>query len=223
MEKSVDRAGVRYVRIDPLDVDFTGAAAIQKLTDIYAVEVTGPGREVVTRLHEHIETVNTARQGDWIIFNIGSVKPSSIAGYAALSEDERILARARLAEAYVLRPQAVATALSVVRPVGEGVLAKASSAPRTAASVPFDFVIAAPWGEDQFVRAGGVVVNNGPGDVYGVERGAVENTYGLPGATRPFAETHASQIAAGLPLVPPLLPRSAGTRHSRPPRKAAGR
>jgi len=202
MVELVERDGSKYVRVEPKDIDFSGAEKAQKLTDVYAVQVKVGTREVITRLGEHVETVNTAKEGDWIVFNIGNVKPKSIPGYADMSPDEQILARAEKAEAYVPPKGSFEASNTIVSPVGEGFLAKASSDPRIAVTVPFDFVINAPWGEDQFVKAGGVIINNGPTDSYGIEKGAMENTYGLPGASKPFAETHTGQILARTPLVP---------------------
>ncbi|MBI1328223.1 MAG: hypothetical protein GC136_11385 [Alphaproteobacteria bacterium] len=201
MVELVEHDGGKYVRIDPNNVDFSSAEKAQKLADVYAIQVKEGTREVVTRLGEHVETVNTAKEGDWIVFNIGNVKPKDIPGYADMSPTEQILARAERAEAYVPPKGSFEASNTIVSPVGEGFLAKASSEPRKSVTVPFDFVIKAPWGEDQFVKAGGVIVHNGPTDVYGIDKGALENTYGAPGASQPFAETHAAQILARTPLV----------------------
>jgi hypothetical protein len=202
MVELVDHDGGKYVRIDPKDIDFSSADKAQKITDVYAVQVTDDNQQVITRLGEHVETVRTAQKGDWIVFNIGNVKPSKISGYAGMSEEEQMLARAERAEAYVPPKGSFEASYHIVKDVGKGVFAKTSSDPRIAVTIPFNFVVLAPWGSDQFVRAGGVIINNGPTDIYGVDKEAFENTYGTPGATTPFSDSHAAQILARTPLVP---------------------
>lgn len=205
MTQLVEHNGKQYVRIDASDIDFSRAEKAQKLTDVYAIQVKQGTQQIITRLGEHVETVKTAKAGDWIVFNIGNVNPKSIPGYDSMTPEEQVLACAERAEAYVPPAGSFDNSYTLGDAVGKGRYAKTCSDPRIAVTIPFNFVINAPWGEDMFVRAGGVIINNGPNDTYGIEKEAFASTYGAPGATKVFEETHAVQVLSRKPLVPPAV------------------
>ena len=71
--------------------------------------------------------------------------------------------------------------------------------PVYAVQVRYDFVITAPWGSDQHIEAGGIVVQNGDDiskkDIYGIDRKAFRNTYAMFHTGMGFDETPSQCLA----------------------------
>lgn len=201
MVEWVEHQGEHYLRIDPQMVDFANAGTVHKVTEDFAVRLNTSIAHIPTIIDGHVETVNHAHLGDWIVYNIGNVDPRSIAGYDAMNEEEKILARAQRSECYILDDATFTAAHGEPRAAAHGVLAAPKSEPRPAITLPFNAVFTASWGSDEFVKAGSYLVKNGE-KIYGIARDTFHNTYGAIDENRPFATTHRAQISARTMLMP---------------------
>lgn len=204
MAEWVEHHGEHYLRIDPQMVDFAGAGTVHKVTEDFAVHTNAPIDNVSTTIHGHVETVNDARAGDWIVYNTGNIDPNSIPGYTNMSVEEKILSRAERAECYILDDATFRSTHETPRSLAHGVLAAPKSEPRHAMTLPFNAVFTAPWGKDAFIKAGGYIVRNND-KVYGIEQSTMHHTFGAINETKPFIETHRAQIMARTPLVPEVV------------------
>lgn len=201
MAEWVEHHGEHYLRIDPQMVDFANAGTVHKVTEDFAVHTNAPIDNVSTTINGHVETVNEAHAGDWIVFNIGNIDPSRIPGYANMSAEEKILSRAERVEHYILDDSTFRSTHDTPRSLAHGVLAAPKSDPRRAMTLPFNAVFSAPWGRDEFVKAGGYIVKHN-NKIYGIEQSTMHHTFGTIDETKPFIETHRAQISARKPLVP---------------------
>lgn len=203
MADMLTHQGERYVRIDPADIDFSAAATVHKVTDDYAVRETAAARALDTRIDGHMETHKITHRGDWLVYNIGAVDPATIDGYAQMNAAQRVLACAAAAECYAPPLGTFEATHDIKHPVGDGVLASPKSLPRLCMQVPFNTVLSAPWGSDEFIKAGGYIAKDDD-KIYGIAQKPFERTYGAITQTRPFFETHAAQLMARTPLVPQI-------------------
>lgn len=201
MAEWVEHHGEHYLRIDPQMIDFSGAGTVHKVTEDFAVHTNAPIDNLSTTINGHVETVNDAHAGDWIVFNIGNIDPSSIPGYAGMSAEEKILSRAERVEHYILDDATFRSTHDALHPLAHGVVAAPKSEPRRAMTLPFNVTFTGPWGKAEFVKAGGFMVKNGE-KIYGIEQNTMHRTYGDIHENRPFIETHRAQILARTPLAP---------------------
>lgn len=148
---AVAEAQTAYREIDPKAVDFAGAAVFRKTARLAQdrIEVAKAEQEVVTVLAGKPETRNVAKPGDYIV--------TGTLGERYVIAGNRF---DRLYEPDPARPgefRSKGTVLAVL--LAEPVTFKA------------------PWGEQQRIDAGGVLVKNGD-DIYGIAEAAFAETYG---------------------------------------------
>lgn len=147
----VAEAQTAYKEIDPKIIDFAGAAVFRKTARLAQdkVEIAKAEQEVVTLIAGKPETRNTAKPGDYIVTGT-------------------------LSERYVI-PGNRFDRLYEPDPSRPGELRSKGTVLAVLLTEPVTFK--APWGEQQRVDAGGVMVKNGD-DVYGIAEAAFAETYG---------------------------------------------
>ncbi|MGB1539662.1 MAG: hypothetical protein ACPG80_01765, partial [Rickettsiales bacterium] len=70
---TVTHNGQTFLALDPADIDTEAMSFVQKIKDVYAWQVPeGETHTVITYAHGMVETTNTAKAGDWIVYNIGN-------------------------------------------------------------------------------------------------------------------------------------------------------
>lgn len=146
-----------YAVIDPGKVDFAGAEYYRKCALVTA-RVAQAGEEIVTIVDGTRETRNTANAGDYVVRNPGG--------------EEYIVEKAKFEGRYEL----VAGTEDSYRPSG---------APVKAISLAESVRFVAPWGEEQFINAGGFLLNNA-GDIYGIQKQEFFDTYAASTAEGEF-------------------------------------
>ena len=137
-----------YTLIDAGKVDFTGAEYYRKCAMVTA-RVAQAGEEIVTIVDGTEETRNTANAGDYVVRNPGG--------------EEYIVEKTRFEGRYEL----VSGTDDTYRPSG---------APVAAVVLAENVRFVAPWGEEQFINAGGFLLNNA-GDIYGIQKQEFFDTY----------------------------------------------
>ncbi len=146
-----------YAVIDPGKVDFGGAEYYRKCA-IVTARVAEAGEEVVTVVDGTQETRNVANAGDYVVRNPGG--------------EEYIVEKAKFEGRYEMVVGAEGTYRSSGGPVRAMPLAE---------SVRF----VAPWGEEQFINAGGFLLNNAD-DIYGIQKQEFFDTYAASTADGDF-------------------------------------
>lgn len=137
-----------YALIDAGKVDFTGAEYYRKCAMVTA-RVAQAGEEIVTIVGGTEETRNTANAGDYVVRNPGG--------------EEYIVEKAKFEGRYEL----VSGTVDTYRPSG---------GPVAAVILTENVRFVAPWGEEQFINAGGFLLNNA-GDIYGIQKLEFFDTY----------------------------------------------
>lgn len=144
-------AQTAYKEIDPKSVDFTKAAVFRKTTRLAQdkIEVAKAEHEVITVIAGKPETKNVAKPGDYIVTGTLGER-YVIAGnrFDRLYEPDP----GRPGE---FRSKGTVFAVLLTEPV----------------------TLKAPWGEQQRIDTGGVLVKNGD-DIYGIAEAAFAETYG---------------------------------------------
>lgn len=144
-------AQVAYKEIDPKIVDFSGAAVFRKTARLAQdkIEVAKAEQEVVTVIAGKPETRNTAKPGDYVVTGpLGERYVIAGNRFDRLYEPDP----SRPGE---FRSKGTVLAVLLIEPV----------------------TFKAPWGEQQRIDAGGVMVKNGD-DIYGIAEAAFAETYG---------------------------------------------
>ena len=144
-------AQTAYKEIDPKGTSFAGAAVFRKTARLAQdkIEVAKAEQEVVTVLAGKPETKNVAKPGDYIV--TGSLG------------ERYVIAGNRFDRLYEPDPG---------RP---GEFRSKGTVQAVLLTEPVTFK--APWGEQQRIDAGGVLVKNGD-DIYGIAEAAFAETYG---------------------------------------------
>jgi hypothetical protein len=144
-------AQTAYKDLDPKTVDFAGAASYRKTARLSQdkIEIAKAEQEVITVIAGKPETRNVAKPGDYIV--------TGVAG------ERYVIAGNRFDRLYEPDP----TRPGEFRSKGT-VLAVLLTEPVT---------FKAPWGEQQRIDAGGVLVKNGD-DIYGIAENVFAETYG---------------------------------------------
>jgi len=144
-------AQVAYKEIDPKIVDFSGAAVFRKTARLAQdkIEVAKAEQEVVTVIAGKPETRNTAKPGDYVV--------------TGTLGERYVIAGNRFDRLYEPDPS---------RP---GEFRSKGTVLAVLLTEPVTFK--APWGEQQRIDAGGVMVKNGA-DIYGIAEAAFAETYG---------------------------------------------
>ena len=138
-----------FTRIDPQAVDFSNARMARK-TAWVAARPAREGERITTRVRGGLtETTNTAIATDMVVTNPGG---------------ERYIIRAvKFAERY--------------RETGTAGLYEPRSTPLPVLPVTENVEFLAAWGQLMRIKAGGVLVLNGPGDIYGIQPDEFAQTY----------------------------------------------
>jgi len=146
-----------YAVIEPGKVDFAGAEYYRKCATVTA-RVAEAGEEIVTIVDGTQETRNVANAGDYVVQNPGG--------------EEYIVEKAKFEGRYEI----VAGSESTYRPSG---------APVRAVPLAENVRFVAPWGEEQFINAGGFLLDNA-GDIYGIQKQEFFDTYAASSADGDF-------------------------------------
>ena len=148
---AIAEAQTAYKEIDPKSTDFAGAASFRKTARLVQdrIEIAKAEQEVVTILAGKPETKNTAKPGDYIVTGT-------------------------LGERYVI-PGNRFDRLYEPDPARPGEFRSKGTVLAVLLTEPVTFK--APWGEQQRIDAGGVLVKNGD-DIYGIAEAAFAETYG---------------------------------------------
>lgn len=206
----VEKNGEVYFRINPEDIDLTKMAQVQKGTDVIAIQVK-EGEVKVTTHHNDADysVTKTAHAGDYIVFNIGASDEEKLIDKIE-DCDKKILSLEEFEHLYSSAGEGVEFSSIEMEMLMASLTADSLDNPNLnrsffrdpmrhayigkmvyAAMVNFNFILRAPWGSDQFIKKGGVIIynpnsskNNGK-DIYamgGVKEGRAgqfEKTYKL--------------------------------------------
>jgi hypothetical protein len=208
---TVKYEGREFIRIDPSDIDLDKMEAVQKLTKIYAFKVTSGKVKVVCDHVGFAESFSVAETGDYILYNIGEADSDYPLAERLLMCEKKVLSEEKFFKLYSPKGRQVGldkrtseiiykdlqsdnednSDFSDFNFIDDLTEHEYSGRAVYAARVPFDFVLKAPWGEDQYIRRGGVIIYNPHTskekelDIYGIEGsrnrkpGQFEKTYKL--------------------------------------------
>ncbi len=219
----VTHQGDKFVRIDPEDIDLNSMTEVQKVTDVIAGQVIKGDVKVVTKRGNKVETINHAKVGDWVVYNTGSSNLLTIPDKLLASEKKTI---SKTNFPYLYRADGEILSISpedIIRLTQDIILDNIDNAEFSdttflhnlrkykyvgksvyAYHVPFNFVIRAPWGSDQFIKRGGHLIydpnisDSENKEIYGIEGahdrlpGEFEKTFALT----PGGKTKNKQIIA---------------------------
>lgn len=211
----IEFEGEKYLRIDPENINISEMTLVQKVTDVIAFRVTSGKVKIVTRHYDVVETENYAEPSDFIVYNIGAVPEGSLSERMRICDKKVIKSEdfhklySEHGEQVELSEEDINSILGELQEdnednsdftdfnfVSEAYRYEYIGKPVSVARVPFNFVIHAPWGSDQYIKAGGYVIFN-PNttkeeirDIYGAEGahnregGQLEKTYKIAEDTR---------------------------------------
>jgi len=191
MTEIVEHNGEKYHRIDPNDIDLSQMTPVKKVTGVWALQLkSGEEMQVETKSGGNVETVNTAREGDWLIYNIGNSFGNTLEEKIKNS-DVKVISDEAFKKLYRVKKTEDESDYSDYEDTLQGAEYEYSGKEIYAARVPFNFFIRAPWGADQFIKKGGYLIYNTntstseKKDIYGTAgmlhgiAGQMENTYAL--------------------------------------------
>ena len=189
MIETVNHNGKLYYRINPKNIDLDAMQEVRKVADVYAYQVKEGGRiRIKPRNEDHYRL---AQPGDWIVYNIGNGVGETLQERMETC-DVKILPEETFERLYA-RKESDDSDYSDFSTIDGGHLFTYTGRSVYAARVPFNFVIHSPWGEDQYVEAGGYLIYNKSTstpevmDVYGIagshhrKPGQLEKTYTIIG------------------------------------------
>ncbi len=172
----ITHQGKKYVRINPDDIDVSKMTLVQKVTDVVAAQVKGGKVKVITKHGKEIETINYANAGDWVVYDIGSSDFKKIHQKILYSEKSAI-SKDNFSYLYKLASSDLGLTMHDVTLIIQDLLMDNDDnrefdggflnelkryqyigKPVYAGYVPFNFLIRTPWGEDQFIKRGGLVI-----------------------------------------------------------------
>jgi hypothetical protein len=135
--------------IDPAQIDWSGARLARKRSCVHARRATRE-EAVASEMRDGFhETDNAAKPGDYIVENPGG--------------ERYVVERAEFEKRY--------------RPTGQANVYEPVSAPVRVLELDENVRFEAPWGEEMRIRAGGVLVVDDCGAVYGIQRDEFLETY----------------------------------------------
>lgn len=146
-----------YAVIDPGKVDFAGAEYYRKCAVVTA-RVAEADEAIVTVVDGTQETRNVANAGDYVVCNPGG--------------EEYIVEKVKFEERYE-------------RVAGTEGAYRSSGAPVRAVPLAGNVRFVTPWGEEQFINAGGFLLNNAD-DIYGIQKQEFFDTYAASTADGDF-------------------------------------
>lgn len=116
-----------------------------------------PGETIVTIMKDgHEETTNTAKENQMVVKN-----PDG---------EEYIIDNKKFNDRYKLFSNKVENKFKTYIPVSDPIRPYFLEEDE---NVEFD----APWGETMKIKGGGVIINNGPNDIYGIQKNEFYSTY----------------------------------------------
>lgn len=224
--EKVSHGNAIYHRIDPEMIDIARMTKVQKLGDVIAIQVKTGKVKVVTRTGFNEETINYAEAGDWIVYNIGASALLTTTE-VMLGCSKKIIKGENFHKLYSEKGENIILSDAERRIILADILSDNSDnsdftdytfvstiekhvyigKPVFVCKVPFNFVIRAPWGTDQFIKAGGMIIHNintshgSHKDIYGVEgahkgvSGEFEKTYKLADDKRKGVIVDTFQVA----------------------------
>lgn len=204
----IEHQGDFYLKIDTSEIDISNMTKVQKVTDIVAFKVLSGKVKVVTRHYNVVETENWAEVGDYIVYNIGAVPEGTmidrmkICDKKVIKSDDFFNLYSNHGSQVSFSEEDLLVLLTEMKEdnednsdftdfnfVSEAYRHEYIGMPVSVARVPFNFVIEAPWGNRQYIKAGGYLIFN-PNtskehmlDIYGTEGaknrvgGELEKTY----------------------------------------------
>lgn len=189
----IEHNGDKFVRLDTAHINLASMTKVQKISEVVAAPVNRGKVKVITRHKDVVETINYAQTGDFVVYEIGTIETSKIAE-ALVYCDKKVISKTNFNYLYTAieeKPIAL-SAEEVLKITQELVLDNQDNKEFIdsnflhnlkrykyigkavyAASVPFNFVVKAPWGHDQFIKRGGMIIydtniSNDP-EIYGIE------------------------------------------------------
>lgn len=138
-----------FEEIDPAQIDFSQARFAQKTAKVTARTATEGERVDTIMKNGLVETTNTAKAGDYVVTNPGG--------------EQYLVGKEKFEKRYV--------------PTDNPNVFAPNAAPVKVLELDRNVSFKAPWGETMNIRAGGVLVSNGPGDVYGIQPDEFKETY----------------------------------------------
>jgi hypothetical protein len=172
----ITHQGRKYVRINPNDIDVSKMTLVQKVTDVVAAQVKQGRVKVVTKHGKDIETINYAVEGDWVVYDIGESDFKKMhqkilnSSKSAISKDNFSYLYKLVTSDLGLNGYDITLIIQDLlmdnddnREFDGGFLNGLKryqyiGKPVYAGYVPFNFCVRTPWGEDQFIKRGGLVI-----------------------------------------------------------------
>jgi hypothetical protein len=152
--------------IDTGDYDFSGTPYYKKCA-IVTARTAQAGEKIETIVNGQRETVNVANDGDYVVRNPGG--------------EEYIVETPRFESRYTL----IEGTADQYLPTG---------APVQVVELDENVQFVAPWGETQYILAGGYLIHNGD-EVYGIQRQEFLDTYAPSTADGQFVDADGKPIA----------------------------
>ncbi|MDX1950416.1 MAG: hypothetical protein SFT90_07995 [Rickettsiales bacterium] len=192
-----------YYRINPDDIDFTKMTEVQKSAEILAFKVTEGRVKVVTKIGFSNQTINYAEAGDYIVYNIGTENNSLTLLEKLLSASKKVIKAENFDKLYSNSTEKIKLSKQEQNVIKADLASDNNDdnsdftdytfidsiekhiyigKPVFVCKVPYNFVIRAPWGSDQFVQAGGMIVYN-----INTSRGSHKDIYGVHGSSKGVA------------------------------------
>lgn len=172
----IKHQGAKFVRINLDSIDISKMTLVHKVTDVVAAQVTNGKVKVVTRHGKEIETINYASAGDWVVYDIASSDFKNIID-KLLNSEKSCITKANFLYLYRKSDKEISLSTENIISLIQDLLMdnddnkefdssflknlkryKYIGKPVYASYVPFNFVLRAPWGEDQFIKRGGFVI-----------------------------------------------------------------
>ena len=175
----IERNDQLYFRIDPENIDLSKMVQVQKGTDVVAMQVIHGEVKVTSRYNDEDYTVTrTASNGDYIVFNIGASDHQELIDKITDCE-HKVLSQEEFEHLYTLSGSELELSSVEMDMLIASLKADNIDNPNLnrsffrdhkrhayigkmvyAAMVNFNFVLRAPWGEDQYIKKGGIVIYN---------------------------------------------------------------
>ena len=208
----VKHQGEKYVRIDPLHIDLSKMDRVQKVKSVIALEIDDEFKLITTH-GEFIETKNYGQKGDFLVFNIGESESFDVENqilnceikiikknifyklYSEAKEKIKFISstKEKIINLLKLSNNDEDTDFSDYSFVDSASKHEYIGKEVNVVNVPYNFVVKAPWGYDQFIKKGGYIIYNPHVsskkyiEIYGIEGarektpGQFEKTYSLSG------------------------------------------
>jgi hypothetical protein len=189
----IEHNGDKFVWLDTAHINLSAMTKVQKISEVVAAPVAKGRVKVITRHKDIIETINYANSGDFVVYEIGTVETSKIAE-ALVYCDRKVISKVNFNYLYTATDNNPIhlEADEIIKITQDLILDNQNNKDFVdsnflhnlkkykyigkavyASSVPFNFVVKAPWGQNQFIKRGGMIIydtniSNEP-EIYGIE------------------------------------------------------